>query len=85
MNASDKVQVDYHAVVVAVDHDGAAASQVNVFFPPVAYLKFKDDIAFKYRSKRTAHTDTYFEVWLRGMCVFQAMRRDYQQTITEDT
>lgn len=35
--------MDYHAVVVTVDHDGASAPQVNVFFPPVAHLKSKDD------------------------------------------
>lgn len=41
--ATDKEQIDYHAVVVTVDHDGASAPQVNVLFPPVAYLKSKDD------------------------------------------
>lgn len=28
----------YHGVIVAVHHDGAPASEVDVLFPPVTYL-----------------------------------------------
>lgn len=72
VHATDKVQVDYHAVVVTVDHDGASAPQVNVFFPPVAYLKSKDDKLHLYKDQTgqdiqlfTLHfvTEKYFNKW----------------------
>lgn len=29
----------HHGIIVAVDHDGSSASQVNILFPPVTNLQ----------------------------------------------
>lgn len=33
--------VDYHAIVVTVDHDGPTAPQVDIFLPPITHLEPK--------------------------------------------
>lgn len=33
-----EVRLLYHGIIVAVDHDGSTASQVNILFPPVTDL-----------------------------------------------
>lgn len=44
----------YHGIIVAVDHDGPAASKVNILLPPVAHLcKTKVEIKIKIKIEKT--------------------------------
>lgn len=44
--------VDYHAIVVTVDHDGPTASQVDIFLPPITDLEPKQS-KYPFRSLKT--------------------------------
>lgn len=82
--------VDYHAIVVTVDHDGPTASQVDIFLPPITDLEPKQS-KYPFRSLKakrsgvkektttiTIHTPIHLHFY-----VFQRMLKIIFQTCLE--
>lgn len=50
LRTDTQVESSYHGIIVAVDHDGPTASEVNILFPPVTDLS---NTKRKRKEKRT--------------------------------